>query len=129
MKIGDRYFVTRYGQRVEVEVTHVDSGKPKPRRRDKFKTDFVKFPETWREALCGSPGAAYELAHAILVEAYVREYLGGEVKLSAMNMPRASRKRAAERLASLGLIKLSREGCQSHLVTLILPNGFSLIGK
>ena len=124
---GRRYAV-RGGQLIEVERTleHVE---PRRRRRQKFKVNFVKFPETWREALWESSGAAHDLAHAILVEAYKCEYRGGEVKLSAVNMQKATRARAAKELVELGLIQLRRDGCQSYRVTLVLPAGFSLKGK
>lgn len=125
---GGRRYVVREGQLIEVETTHNPLVKPKRRRRDKFKVDFVKFPETWREALRGKPGTVYDLAHAIIVEAYKCEYLGGEVKLSAVRMPKATRADASKKLVELGLIQLQRDGHQSYRVTLILPASFSLKG-
>ena len=99
---GGRRYVVREGQLIEVETTDNPLVKPKRRRRDKFKVDFVKFPETWREALRGKPGTVYDLAHAIIVEAYKCEYLGGEVKLSAVRMPKATRADASKKLVELG---------------------------
>jgi hypothetical protein len=124
---GRRYAI-RNGQRIEVETTY-NTVKPKRRRREKFKADFVKFPETWREALRGSSGTVYDLAHAIIVEAYKCEVIGGEVKLSAVKMRKATRAKAAKELVELGLIQLHRDGCKSYQVALVLPAGFSLKGK
>jgi hypothetical protein len=92
------------------------------KKRKPFKAEFVMLPVRWIEALrrAKSTAAAYELAHTLLVEAFKREYIGGEIVLSASvtDMPQTTRVRAAKELAKLGLIKLHQQGGQARRVSL-----------
>jgi hypothetical protein len=73
----------------------------------------MQIPQSWREALRGakSAGTTYELALTILEEEFKCEYTGDEIVLSAemTRMPRDTRRKAAEELVELGLIKLHRD--------------------
>jgi hypothetical protein len=89
---GDKgYFIRPNGQKVATVTAYdpLDDEKFRSKRRRKpFKANWVKYPTAWSEKLRGSSGAAHDLAHAIMTEAFKRAYVGGEVKLSAVNMPR-----------------------------------------
>ena len=86
--------VLSHGKRIEVETLDDPSttngagffekfkskrGKasPKQKRRKHFKVDWAKFPNHWRETLkrANSAGKTYELAVAILFEAFRQEYI------------------------------------------------------
>jgi hypothetical protein len=126
-----RFVIDPRGNRIEVEevvIPPIGNGKQKQRRKP-FKANWVKYPTAWSEKLRGSSGAAHDLANALLAEAFKRAYVGGEVKLSAVSMPRRTRAKTAKGLVKLRLIKLHRDGNgQTHRVTLVLPNGFSFRG-
>jgi hypothetical protein len=73
----------------------------------------VKLPWRWAKALRQSKRVStYQLAHAILFEAFKREQVGGEIVLSAAmtGMPRNTRKRAIRELIKLKLIKVEQNG-------------------
>jgi hypothetical protein len=106
-----------------VAVGSAPESKPKKARRKAFKAGWVKLPLTWVEALRKSKiPVAYQLAHAILFEAFKREQVGGEIILSAevTKMPRNSRRRAAKELVKLGLIRLHRKKGKAYRVSLII---------
>ena len=98
--------------------------KPK-RARNGFETEWARFPVVWREVLhqAGSVGSTYDLALSILFEAFKREYVGGEIVLSAemTRMTRSSRlQRAMRELVKLGLIKIHRQSDgQAYRVSLL----------
>jgi hypothetical protein len=82
-------------------------------KRKPFKVEWVMLPRQWVEALRESTSAAtYRLAMVVLFEAFKREAVGGEVVLSSKvtGMKGSTRRRAAEELVKLGLIKLERAG-------------------
>jgi hypothetical protein len=82
----------------------------------------VQVPVRWIEALRQSKNAgAYRLALVILLEAFQRERMGGEIVLSSemTGMPGTIRRRAAKELERLGLIQLERRGKQAFRVILI----------
>jgi hypothetical protein len=119
-----RFVIDQRGNRIEVERTIEPSASK--RRRKPFKANWVKYPTAWSEKLRGSSGAVHDLAHAVMAEAFKRAYVGGEIKLSAVNMPRGTRAKIAKKLVKLRLIRLHRDGNgQTHRVTLVLPKGFS----
>ena len=91
------------------------AAKKKSRRR-RFKPQWVKLPTRWVEALRRSKSAStYQLALTILLEAFKREQLGGEIVLSmkTTGMPRSTRARAVGELVKLGLITVKRDGRQA----------------
>jgi hypothetical protein len=115
-------FVLRHGKRIAVQTVA-----PTPRKQRKpFEVQWVKLPRHWIEALQGVDRAStYRLAHLILLEAFKREHVGGEIILSAAvtrGMPRNSKIRAAEELVALGLIKIERDGRKALRVTDISTN-------
>lgn len=94
---GVRYAVRHNGQRVAVVSSPEETTKTATRKR--FKADWVKLPRSWYEALrqADSAGKTYELAHAILFEAFKRSRSDGEIILSAemTGMSRTTRRKAA----------------------------------
>jgi hypothetical protein len=103
-------FVTRHGRRIEI----IDQPDVKPKKKRKpFKAEWVQFPTRWIEALRRSGRvSAYRLALAILVEAFRRKIIGGEVVLSSevTGMARTTRLQAAKELVALGLIETKQIG-------------------
>lgn len=94
----------------------------KKKRQTRFKTRWVKLSWRWVETLRQSESVnTYRLAHTILVEAFKREQVGGEIVLSAevTGMPSSTRIRATKELAKLGLIKVSQTGRQAFKVVRI----------
>jgi hypothetical protein len=89
-----------------------------------FKAGWIKFPASWREALhrANSAGSTYDLALTILIEAFKREHVGGDIVLSATvtRMSESTRKRAVLELEKLGLIRLQRTKGRAHRVSLII---------
>jgi hypothetical protein len=104
-------YVTRHGRRIEV-VT-LNTGVVPKKRRKPFKTQWVKLPTHWADTLRRSKSVnTYQLAVAILFEAFRRAHIGGEIVLSqaVTRMPRSTRRRATKELIRLGLIKVKRNG-------------------
>ena len=96
----------------------------KKTKRPAFKSRWVKLPVRWVEALGRSTSTStYRLALTILVEAFKREQIGGEVVLSmeVTGMPRNTRARAVAELVKLGLIKIKRNGRQAVRVINLRP--------
>jgi DNA-binding transcriptional ArsR family regulator len=92
------------------------------KKRKPFKAQWVKLPRYWVEAVQQSKSAStYQLAMAILFEAFKREHLIGEIVLSSTmtKMPRCTKMRAARELVELGLIKIRQDGNQAVRVTLL----------
>jgi hypothetical protein len=111
-------YVMRQGRRIEVET--LDIGIATKSKRKPFKAQWVKLPVQWAKALRRSKSAStYQLAHAILFEAFKREHTGGEIVLSsvATGMPRNTKSRAARELVELGLIKIKQKGKESLKVS------------
>ena len=108
---------------IGMEMPRQSRSTPKRRRR-RFKVRWVKLSSRWIEALRRSRNAStYQLAHAILVEAFKREQDGGsEIVLSAKmtGMPKTSRRRATNELVKLKLIKVRQTGSQAVRVVGIL---------
>jgi hypothetical protein len=70
----------------------------------------------WVEALQQTTSAsAYRLALTILIEAFKREQIGGEIVLSmeTTGMPGSTRARAVNELVKLKLIRVRRNGRQA----------------
>jgi hypothetical protein len=110
----------RHGRRIEV-VTVDPNPVPRKRRRW-FEPLWVKLPRHWFTALKRSESVnTYRLAHLILWEAFKDKHRTGEVILSteATGMSRATKIRAAEELAELGLIRLTKAGTKAIRVTVI----------
>ena len=87
-----------------------------------FEPEFAKLPLHWVKALRQAKNInTCPLAHAIQLEVFQRERMGGEIVLSAEMTgiaSRSNRYRAAMELEQLGLIRLSREG--NHALRVIL---------
>jgi hypothetical protein len=110
-------YVFRNGQRIEV--VEVDIGLA-PKRRKLFKAQWVKLTPRWIEVLRHAKNkGTYQLALAILLEAFKRKHCGGEIVLSSAvtRMPRNTTMRAAKELVELGLIKTERKGRQAMRVS------------
>lgn len=122
--MSKRKYVYRHGKRIEVE--ELDTGTPTKRLTKagggggKFVPDFAKFPRRWAEALRRSKSAAtYQLALAILFEAFKQKKREGEIVLSSAvtGMPRETRRRATGELVKFGLIEVGRDGHSAPRVT------------
>jgi hypothetical protein len=104
-------YVMRHGRRIEVET--LDIGVVPKKNRKPFRTEWVKLPTHWADTLRRSKSVnTYQLAVAILSEAFKRKHIGGEIVLSqaVTRMPRSTRRRATKELIRLGLIKVKRNG-------------------
>ncbi len=113
-------YVVRQGKRIEVE--SVETETPPKKTKTPFKAQWVKFPRVWFEVLQQSKSAStYQLALAILFEAFKRQHDGGEIVLSSVmtRMPRCTKMRAVKELAMLGLIKVQQNGHQASRVSII----------
>ena len=80
---------------VQERLRSTAAAKKKSRQR-RFKPQWVKFPVRWVEQLRKSKNAStYQLVLTILLEAFKREQLGGEIILSmkTTGMPRSTRAR------------------------------------
>ncbi len=119
-------FVMRQGKRIEV--VPLDTGRPQERRRKAFEAEFVQVPKQWITVLsqAKSGGGTWQLAVAVLAEAFKRKHLGGEIVLSAQvtRMPQTTRRRATQELVSLGLIQLKPGSGRDapKVLTLRAPN-------
>ena len=85
-------------------------------KRLAFKPQWVKLPARWVKTLRRSKSAStYQLALTILIEAFKREQVGGEIVLSTKTtgMPSSTRARAVRELVKLGLITVKRDGRQA----------------
>ena len=121
-----------HGKASDLQITDRDlsrwwalkSKKPKREPRKPFQAEWARLPLSWHNALWHSRSVAtHNLARVILFEAFKRNYISGEIVLSAetTKMPRSVRRRAAKELVKLGLIKLHREGGnQAYRVTIII---------
>jgi hypothetical protein len=98
-----------------------------PRRRKSFNGEWAKLSKHWSDQLRQAQGiSTYHLAHAILHEAFKRQYVRGPVVLSAAvtGLPRSSRPRAIRDMLRLQLIKVKWEGRRAAVVTeLVVGNG------
>jgi hypothetical protein len=113
-------YVIRHGKRIEVKI--LNSGIILTKRRKPFKAQWVKLPRQWAEALRRSKSAGtYQLAIAILFEAFKRKRYGGEIVLSSTvtGMTRPAKVRAVKELVELGLIKAEQKGNKSIRVSTI----------
>jgi hypothetical protein len=73
----------------------------------------VKLPRHWISGLARSNSVAvYRLANIILVEAFKRNHVGGQIVLSTKvtKMPRCTKTQAARELVELGLIRIEQKG-------------------
>jgi hypothetical protein len=96
----------------------VDSPSNIPGRRRRrggtkpFETKWAKLPRSWKEALRGCSGAAYELAHAILFEDFKQRHrIKGEIALSAQVtgiQSSTTRHRATQELVKIGIIRVCK---------------------
>lgn len=91
--------------------------------REPFVAEWVKLPRRWVKALRRTKSAAtYQLAHAILFEAFKQDQfgrVGREVVLSSAvtKMPKETRRRATKELVKLGLIEVEQVGCEAPRVS------------
>jgi hypothetical protein len=117
-----QHYVIRQGKRIAVDPVEVPEP-PSRKARKAFEPEWVKLPLRWIEVLRQSKRmATWQLAHVILLEAFKRQYTGGEIVLSSTmtRMPKNTRIRAIKELAELGLIKLHRSsGNQAYRVSVI----------
>ena len=92
------------------------AGAKKGKSRLRFKPQWVKLPTRWVDALRRSRSVStYKMALTVLLEAFKREQLGGEIVLSTKTtgMPSSTRARAVRELVKLGLITVKRDGRQA----------------
>jgi hypothetical protein len=114
-------YVTRHGRRIAVETLEPRASLKK--KRKPFKARWVKFPLRWVEALRQSKSVAtHRLAHTILLEAFKREQVGGEIILSSAvtGMARNTKMKAVKELVELGLIEIEQDGKQASKVIYLL---------
>jgi hypothetical protein len=111
--------VMRRGRRIEVET--LNAGHQRKRRKS-FEYEWVKVPRHWVTGLARTKSAAtYRLAFIILIEAFKRKHLGGQIVLSAKvtgNMPRCTKMRAAMELAEFGLIEVRSTGKKATVISI-----------
>jgi hypothetical protein len=106
------------GRRVRIET--LNTTKQPPRRKHKpFKVNWVKLPAWWVEVLRGATGTARLLAMEVLIEAFKREHIKGNIVLSSevTKIPQTTRRRAAKELVELGLITIEQIGNRAPVVT------------
>jgi hypothetical protein len=112
-------YVVRNGRRIEVNV--LDTGH-KRRERKSFQYRWVKAPRHWITGLARTKSTAtYRLAFIILIEAFKRKHLGGQIILSATvtgHMSRATKMRAIMELADFGLIQIKSVGKKATVVSI-----------
>ena len=111
-------YVMRHGRRIEIET--IETGTSSPKKRKPFKAQWVKFPLRWVESLQRSKSVStYQLALAILFEAF--KHNGGEIILSSTvtRMPRSTKMRAVRELVELGLIEIKQRGNQAVRVSIL----------
>lgn len=111
-------YVMQHGRRIAVET--IETNTSPPRKRKPFKAQWVKVPLQWVESLQRSKSVrTYQLALAILFEAFKRN--GGEIILSSTvtRMPRSTKMRAVRELVDLGLIDIKQSGNQAVRVSIL----------
>ena len=110
-------YVMRHGRRIAVVTKKFEAPKSKSKLKKPFGAKWVKLPRHWISGLGQSKSAnTYRLAHLILLAAYEDKRGTGKVVLSAKltrDMSRATRRRAAQELAELGLITIKGEGAKA----------------
>ena len=116
-------YINRHGRQIEVETVISGPISATSKKRKPFEPEWVKVPVPWIKALKQSKSAStYQLALAILVEAFRCKYFGHhEIVLSSAvtGMPRCTKVRAARKLAELGLIKIKQDGKEALRVSLV----------
>src|SRR5262249_47478683 len=88
-----------------------------------FTASFVKLPHFWIERLRHARHVrTVTLAHVILLEAFRRQHVGGEIILSTetKGLDRHVRAKAAKELKEFGLIETEKNGNQATRVTSLL---------
>ena len=117
-------YVMRHGRRIAVITKKFEAPKSKPKLKKPFWAKWVKLPRHWISGLGQSKSAnTYRLALLILLAAYEDKRGTGEVVLSTKltrDMSRATRRRAAQELAGLGLITIKGEGAKALRVKITL---------
>jgi hypothetical protein len=98
-------FRTKPGDKQPAEEVLPKAAQRRPRGKP-FKSEFIKVPTHWREALRGAPGATHDLALAVLDEKHKRDHLGGDIVLSAevSGLKKDARHDATRDLVGRGLI-------------------------
>jgi hypothetical protein len=113
-------YVYRQGKRIVVDT--VNTATPIKERKP-FMVRFVKLPDYWIEQLqtSNNPGT-FKLAHRILKEAFVRQYVRGDLVLSTetTRLSRKVRCKAVKELVKLELIKIEQHGNQATRVISII---------
>jgi hypothetical protein len=122
-------YVHRHGKKIAVDTINTDAP---ARMRKPFEARFVKLPYCWIERLqeSNNPGT-FKLAHRILMEAFRRQHVGGEIVLSteATGLSRKVRSRAVKELFGLGLIKIEQNGNQAtRVISIIIEKEKERIG-
>ena len=93
------------------------------RKHQPFKPEWVRLPAIWIDRLEQSNSVStHKLAHRILIEAFKREQVGGQIVLSRKmtGLPCSTTVRAARELAKLGLIQIQQSGNKAIRVTNLL---------
>jgi hypothetical protein len=95
------------------------------RKHQPFKPEWVRLPAIWIDRLDQSNSAStHKLAHRILMEAFKREQVGGQIVLSRKmtGLPCSTTVRAARELAKLGLIEIQQSSGKAIRVSIIKKN-------
>jgi len=93
------------------------------RKHQPFKTEWVRLPAIWIDRLEQSNSSStHKLAHRILMEAFKREHVRGQITLSrkVTGLPCSTTTRAARELVKLGLIQIQQSGSKAMRVTNLL---------
>ena len=115
-------YVVRDGRRIDVETIRTNVVAPKKPRHRSFEYKYVIVPRHWITGLARTRSAAtYRLAFIILIEAFKRRHVGGEVVLSTKvtGMPHTTRARAVSELAEFGLIEIKPEARKATVVSVV----------
>ena len=93
------------------------------RKHQLFKIEWVRLPAIWINRLEQSNSSStHKLAHRILMEAFKREQVGGQIVLSrkVTGLPCSTTVRAAREPTKLGLIQIQQSGNKAIRVTNLL---------
>ena len=90
----------------------IDTPRPPKKERKPFKSKFIQVPTFWCAALRGASGATHTMALVVLDEKHKRDYVGGDIVLSAevTGMNKATRHRATRDMVQRGLFEVDQVG-------------------
>ena len=96
----------------EIVAATTVSERPPKKARKPFKSKFIQVPTFWCAALRGASGATHTMALVVLDEKHKRDYVGGDIVLSAevTGMNKATRHRATRDMVQRGLFEVDQVG-------------------